>query len=117
VPYGHRCGFQLIVCFGCTGYQFRADNVILQYSPATTVSAAAKLASGEAAFVGLDGRIAKDQLAVFPADTVEVPVAGGALVVVYNLPGNPSLVLSTPLAGLGCSVARWIGWLTRLPGA
>jgi hypothetical protein len=67
--------------------------VILEYAAeASVATAAAKLASGEAAFVGLDGRIPDAKKDLFPAGVVEVPVAGGALVVVYNLPGSPAMV-------------------------
>jgi ABC-type phosphate transport system substrate-binding protein len=76
-----------------TGYQFKADNVILSYSSTSRVTTAAEqLASGLTAFVSVDGQIGEADRASFPSETTEVPVAGGALLVVYNLPGNPSLV-------------------------
>jgi hypothetical protein len=76
-----------------TGYQFKADNVILSYSSTSRVTTAAEqLASGLAAFVSVDGQIGEADRASFPSETTEVPVAGGALLVAYNLPGNPPLV-------------------------
>jgi ABC-type phosphate transport system substrate-binding protein len=84
-----------------TGYQFKADNVILSYSSTSSVTTAAEqLASGAAAFVSVDGLIGEADRASFPSETTEVPVAGGAIVATYNLPGNPSLVTCALRPGL-----------------
>jgi hypothetical protein len=89
---GGHYGAVLTAMRPCTGYQFKADNVIISYSATTGVAESAQqLASGTAAFVSVDGEV--DQSA-FPEATIQVPVAGGALIVVYNLPGNPTLVLA-----------------------
>jgi len=44
------------------------------------------------AFTGYSRQAYASPAAVYPSGIVEVPVAGGALAVVYNLPGNTSLV-------------------------
>jgi ABC-type phosphate transport system substrate-binding protein len=58
--------------------------VVLQYtSQETTEQALATFAAGSADFVSLDSAISQELL---PSGMVQVPLAGVALVVAYNLP-------------------------------
>jgi ABC-type phosphate transport system substrate-binding protein len=74
--------------------------VLLKYTATSSLATAGtQLTSGSVGFVSTDGR---PPAGLWPDDgddetVASVPVAGGALVVVYNLPGSPALVSPPPL--------------------
>ena len=80
---------------GHAGYQYRRDNVVVQYTQeATAETALATFAAGNADYVSLDSAIPQD---LVPSGMTQVPLAGVALVIAYNLPGlSYQLVLAPP---------------------
>jgi ABC-type phosphate transport system substrate-binding protein len=76
---------------------FKADNVILKYTPTASLTTAAGqlTGSGTATFVSTDG-LPPSGLWADDGSVLSLPVAGGALVAVYNLPGSPALVRPPP---------------------
>jgi hypothetical protein len=81
---------------GCPGYQYKRDNVVLQYTEESTAETAiATYTSGSATFVSLDSAVPQQLL---PSGLVQLPLAGVPLVMAYNLPSLDSatqrLVLS-----------------------
>ncbi len=92
-------------------YRVAAPGVSIDYASPGTPAAIARLQAGNVDFAVLDGPLTpgERQTAGGSDAFVQVPVAGGALAVTYNLPGVEALSLSArTLAGIfGGSVTRW----------
>lgn len=92
-------------------YRAAARGVSTDYSPEGTAAAIRRLLAGSVDFALLDGPLspAERQAAGGPDGVVQVPVAGGAVAVTYNLPGVEVVNLSARnLAGIfDGSITRW----------
>lgn len=78
------------------GYSFNTENFVINYNAAdNTTASLARVESGAIDYLITDGRIEPANL---PADALQVPVTGSALVMAINLDGinASSLVLPSP---------------------
>jgi ABC-type phosphate transport system substrate-binding protein len=78
------------------GYSFNTENFVINYNAAdNTTASLARVGSGAIDYLITDGRIDPANL---PADALQVPVTGSALVMAINLDGVnvSSLVLPSP---------------------
>jgi hypothetical protein len=78
------------------GYSFNTENFVINYNAAdNTTASLARVESGAIDYLITDGRIEPANL---PADALQVPVTGSALVMAINLDGVnvSSLVLPSP---------------------
>ncbi len=76
------------------GYSFNTENFVINYDVADdTTASLARVESGAIEYVLTDGLIAPSTL---PANSLQVPVAGSALVMAVNLPAIADSVLVNP---------------------
>lgn len=76
------------------GYSFNTENFVINYDAADdTTASLARVESGAIEYVLTDGLIAPSTL---PANALQVPVAGSALVMAINLPSIADSALVNP---------------------
>ncbi len=94
-------------------YPYNTDSVSIGYSEDDTATAQASYELGLIDFISLDSPMNSSTLAGL--GSMQLPIAGGAIVVSYNLagyltPGVDALYLDLPTLA-----AIWMGSITRFP--
>jgi ABC-type phosphate transport system substrate-binding protein len=101
------------------GYSYNTENFVINYDAAdNTTASLARVEGGDIEYLLTDGLIEPTNL---PANTLQVPVAGSALVMAINLPGvNVSTLVRLPYSQFcprtpsilrDAPTTTWLWWL------